>query len=102
MDSIPAARAGWTEYDELAGPTLDSSLWDPLDLGSGRRLEPGTHTTVEDGAVTIDVLSTGDRVFAEHEVLVVPGQEDPFTRVKTRSSSRVQEALRILTFVAVR
>lgn len=34
----------------------------------------GTH-------MAFDILSTGDRVFAEHEVLAVPGQEDPFTRV---------------------
>ncbi len=34
----------------------------------------GTHMVFE-------VLSTGDRLFAEHEVLAVPGQEDPFTRV---------------------
>lgn len=28
-----------------------------------------------------NILSTGDRVFAEQEVLPVPGQENPFTRV---------------------
>ena len=34
----------------------------------------GTH-------MAFDILSTGDRIFAEHEVLAAPGQEDPFTRV---------------------
>ncbi len=155
MDSIPAARTGWIAYDELAGPALESTLWVPLDIGSGPRLEPEARVTVEDGVVTVDVprftnsgagnqmldntkhvyvsargfrlpadgvgrfsaelraevvgdgsgdyrngfaafnladatggtnmafdiLSTGDRVFAEHEVLAVPGQDDPFTRV---------------------
>lgn len=155
MDSIPVARTGWIKYDELVGPTLQSTHWEPLDIGSGPRLEPEARTTVENGVVTVDVprftnsdvsnqmldntkhvyvsaqgfrlpadgvgrfsaelraevvgdgsgdyrhgfaefnvadatggthmafdiLSTGDRVFAEHEVLPVPGQEDPFTRV---------------------
>jgi hypothetical protein len=34
----------------------------------------GTH-------MVFDVLSMGDRFFAEHEVLAMPGQEDPFTRM---------------------
>lgn len=34
----------------------------------------GTH-------MVFNILSTGDRVFAEQEVLGVPGQENPFTRV---------------------
>lgn len=144
-----------SSYDDFAGPTLLETLWEPLDIGSGPRLEPEARTTVEDGVLTVDVprfancdpgnqmldnskhvifgrrgfripadgvgrfsveldaeilneetgdyrlgtaafivadttggthtvfnvLSTGDRVFAEQEVLPVPGQEDPFTRV---------------------
>ena len=34
----------------------------------------GTH-------MVFDILSMGDRFFAEHEVLAVPGQENPFTRM---------------------
>jgi hypothetical protein len=34
----------------------------------------GTHTV-------FDILSMGDRFFAEHEVLAMPGQENPFTRI---------------------
>jgi hypothetical protein len=34
----------------------------------------GTH-------MVFDILSMGDRFFAEHEVLAVPGQEHPFTRI---------------------
>lgn len=154
MDSNLAARTGWITYDEFVGPTLESSLWEPFDLGSGPRLEPEVRTTVENGVVTVDVprfmnceatnqgldntkhliftkqgfripadgvgrfavdfraeagdgsgdyrqgfatfiladttsgthmvfniLSTGERVFAEQEVLAAPGQENPFTRV---------------------
>lgn len=152
--SDSTSRTGWTTYDDLVGPQLDLSLWEPLDLGSGPRLEPEARTTVEGGVLTVDVakfvnadasnqmldnskhlmfttrgfalpadgvarfavelraevgdgsgdyrhgfasfnladrnggshmilnvLSTGDRVFAEQEVLSVPGQENPYTRV---------------------
>ncbi|MDR0343897.1 MAG: DUF6081 family protein [Nocardiopsaceae bacterium] len=34
----------------------------------------GTH-------MVFDILSMGDRFFAEHEVLAMPGQENPFTRM---------------------
>jgi hypothetical protein len=34
----------------------------------------GTH-------MVFDVLSMGERFFAEHEVLAMPGQKDPFTRI---------------------
>ena len=34
----------------------------------------GTH-------MVLNILSMGDRFFAEHEVLAVPGQENPFTRM---------------------
>lgn len=154
MDIVPAARTGWITYDAFVGPRLDPGLWEPLDLGSGPRLEPEARTTVENGVVTVDILrftnsdasnqmldntkhvifttrgfrlpatgvgrfavdlraevgdgsgdyrqgfasfnladttggtnmafnilSTGDRVFAEQEVFAVPGQEHPFTRV---------------------
>ncbi|MDQ6751192.1 MAG: DUF6081 family protein [Actinomycetota bacterium] len=150
--SSQAARQGWDIYDEFEGPNLDASLWQPADFGSGPRLEPEARTTVEDGALTVDVqrfsncdpnnqgldntkhlvistkgfaipadgarrfsvdlhaenfdasgdyrhgfatltlvdftthtvlgiFSTGDRVFAEQEILESPGQEHPFTRV---------------------
>lgn len=49
MSLMPTAQ-----YDQLAGPTLDPDLWAPLDLGSPR-LEPDARTTVEQGAVTVDV-----------------------------------------------
>lgn len=155
MSSLPATRAGWIKYDDLEGPALQSSLWEPLDIGSGPLLESEAHTTIENGVLTIDIpkfrnfdasnqmldnskhvifatqdfrlpvdgvgrfsvelkaqilgdgysdyrhgfaslnvadrtggthmafnlLSIGDRAFAEQEVLPVPGQEDPFTRV---------------------
>lgn len=152
--SDPATRSGWTIYDRLAGPELDSSRWEPLNMGTGPLLEPEARTTVENGVWTVDIaefknfdlsnqaldnskhvilstqglpipadgvgrfavelragqvgdgdsgdyrygvvsfnvvdtaaglvfdiLSTGKRFFAEHEVLAYPGQEHPFTRV---------------------
>jgi hypothetical protein len=153
MTSRQVPQTQWTKYDELAGPTLDSSLWEPLSFGPLIRLEPEARTTVENGVLTVDIpefkngdpsiqgldnskhvmftkrgfhlpadgvsrfsvdlraeivgdesgdyrqgvaafilcdttggthmvlsiLSMGDRFFAEHEVLAVPGQEDPFT-----------------------
>ena len=36
--------------------------------------EGGTH-------MVFDLLATGERMYAEHEVLAVPGEENPFTRV---------------------
>jgi hypothetical protein len=154
LNSFQAAQPEWTKYDEFTGPTLQSSLWEPLSFGPLIRLEPQARTTVEDGVLTVDVpkfsncdtnshgldnskhvvlskqgfrlpadgvgrfsvdlraeivgdgsgdyrqgvaafilidttggthmvfdiLSMGDRFFAEHEVLAMPGQEDPFTR----------------------
>ena len=149
-----AARSGWATYDQLAGPGVDPTLWEPLNMGTGPLLEPEARTTVADGVWTVDVtefknsdatnqavdnskhvilstralpipadgvgrfaveihadrvgdgdsgdyrygvvsfnvvdvatglvfdiLSTGKRYFAEHEVLAYPGQEHPFTRV---------------------
>lgn len=154
MTSVPAGSVEWTTYDDFAGRDLDSSLWQPLDLGSGPLVEPEARTAVENGVLTVDVarfancdpdnqmldnskhvvfttqgfqisadgvgrfavdllaenfdpsgdyrhgfasfnvadttgdthmvfnvLSNGARVFAEHEVLGVPGQENPFTRI---------------------
>src|ERR1019366_2412165 len=152
---LQTAQAQRTKYDEFAGPTLDSSLWEPLSFGPLIRLEPEARTTVENGVLTVDIpefkngdssrqgldnskhvmfskrgfhlpadgvgrfsvdlraeivgeesgdyrqgvaafilcdttggthmvlniLSMGDRFFAEHEVLAVPGQENPFTRM---------------------
>lgn len=153
-DATASTDGEWTTYDDFAGPELDPTRWEPLDLGSGPRLEPQARTTVGDGVLTLDVpeflnadadsqmldnskhlvfatqpfalpadgvarfavdlradvgdgsgdyrhgfasfnladrtggthmvfnvLSTGARLFAEHEVLPVPGQADPFTRV---------------------
>lgn len=54
MDTISADRTGWIKYDELAGPVLDSSLWEAMSIGSGPLLEPEAHTTVEHGVVTVD------------------------------------------------
>lgn len=149
-----AAQTGWITYDEFEGPTLDSRLWEPFDVGSGPRLEPKARTAVGNGVITVDVpeftncdatnqgldntkhlllskqgfrlpadgvgrfavdlrsdigdgsgdyrqglasfvlvdttgethvvlsiISAGDRFFAEQEVLDVPGQKDPFTRI---------------------
>jgi hypothetical protein len=155
MTSIQAAEPEWTTYDEFAGPTLQSSLWEPLSLGPIIALEPEARTTVENGVLTVDIpkftnhdpsnqgpdnskhvvlskhrfrlpadgvgrfsvdlsaeirgdesgdyrqgvaafilidttggthmvfdiLSMGARFFAEHEVLAVPGQKNPFTRM---------------------
>jgi hypothetical protein len=155
MNSFQATQTQWTKYDEFAGPTLDSGLWEPLSFGPVIALEPEARTTVENGVLTVDIpkftncdpsnqgpdnskhvvlskqglrlpadgvgrfsgdlraeivgensgdyrqgiaafilvdttggthmvfniLSMGDRFFAEHEVLAVPGQEDPFTRM---------------------
>ena len=155
MTSLQAAQPHWTTYDEFAGPTLDSSLWEPWSFGPVTRLEPEARTTVENGILTVDIpeftnfdpsnqvldnskhvvvskqgfrlpvdgvgrfsvglraeivgdesgdyrqgvaafmlidttggtpmvfdiLSMDDRFFAVHEVLAVPGQETPFTRV---------------------
>lgn len=149
------AQTQWTTYDDFAGPTLDSSLWEPLSFGPIVRLEPEARTTVENGVLTVDIpefkngdsssqgldnskhvmfskrgfqlpangarrfsvdlraeivgdgtgdyrqgvaafilcdttggthmvlniLSMGDRFFAEHEVLAVPGEANPFTRM---------------------
>lgn len=55
MPNVPAGSAEWTTYDEFAGPDLDSNLWQPVDLGSGARVEPEARTTVEDGVLTVDV-----------------------------------------------
>ena len=154
MDTDPTARTGWTTYDDFSGTTLDASLWQPADFGSGPRLEPEARTTIENGVITVDVprfmnsdpahqgldntkhlllstqafklpadgvarfaadlravvgdgsgdyrqgfasftladttggtymvfniLSTGDRILAEEEVLPAPGHETAFTRV---------------------
>jgi hypothetical protein len=153
MTSLQVPQTRWTKYDEFAGPTLDSSLWEPLSFGPLIRLEPEARTTVANGVLTVDIpeftngdpsiqgldnskhvlftkrafhlpadgvsrfsvdlraeivgdesgdyrqgvaafilcdttggthmvlniFSMGDRFYAEHEVLAVPGQEDPFT-----------------------
>jgi hypothetical protein len=153
--SSPAERHRWTTYDEFTGPTLDSTLWEPLSFGALVRLEPEARTTIEDGVLTLDiprftnldpknqgmdnskhvvlskrgfhlpadgvgrfsvdlraeifgdgsgdyrqgvaafilidttggthmvfdVLSMGDRFFAEHEVLATAAQKDPYTRI---------------------
>jgi len=55
MNISPAARTGWITYDTFVGPALESSLWEPADLGTGPRLEPEARTTVENGVVTVDV-----------------------------------------------
>ncbi len=55
MNNIPTARTGWSTYDKLVGPALEPSLWEPLDFGSGPRLEPEARTTVENGVVTVEV-----------------------------------------------
>ena len=155
LNSFRAAQLEWTKYDAFTGPTLQSSLWEPLSFGPLIRLEPKARTTVEDGVLTVEIpeftncdpsnqgldnpkhvifskkafrlpvngvarfsvelhaeiigdgsgdyrqgvaafivadttggthmifniLSMGDRFFAEHEVLAVPGQDNPFTRM---------------------
>ncbi len=63
MSTISDTQPEWTTYDELAGPGLDASLWEPLDFGFGPRVEPEAETTVHDGVVTIDV----PRFTAAHE-----------------------------------
>lgn len=51
------ATTTWTVYDPLTGPHLDPELWEPLDLGTGPRLEPGARTTITDGILTLDIAS---------------------------------------------
>ena len=55
MDIAPTATTGWVSYDGFVEPTLDSSLWQALDFGSGPRLEPEARTTVENGVLTVDI-----------------------------------------------
>jgi len=40
MNSLQASQPEWTKYDEFTGPTLESSLWEPLGLGPVIALEP--------------------------------------------------------------
>ena len=149
-----AETSRWRGYDPFEGPVLDPGLWEPVTIGSHPRVEPAARTTVEGGALTVDiprftashpedqvldntkhlilskrtfdipaagtvrfgvdlavhdvgvdsgdyrkgvaafvvadpfgthmvfdVLGTRDQIFAIHEIIGVPGQEAPFTRV---------------------
>src|SRR5664279_4535075 len=55
MNSFQATQTQWTKYDEFAGPTLDSGLWEPLSFGPVIALEPEARTTVENGVLTVDI-----------------------------------------------
>jgi hypothetical protein len=55
----PAARGGFTTYDELTGPGLDVGLWDParLPLPAGDRipLDPNANLAVAEGEVRVTI-----------------------------------------------
>lgn len=52
---ISSRENEWTTYDPMNGPELDSSFWEPLNIGSGPLVEAGAITTVENGSVRVHI-----------------------------------------------